>query len=72
MLFSFCALTSTTLYLAFLIMPRSYRLIELTDGHMVVSIQLGLSTDVCSHNHGGADCSQVAVYVLFANSVPPQ
>lgn len=69
---SLCALTSTTLYLAFLIMPHGYSLIELTDGHMVILIQLGLSNDVCSYNHGGADYSQVAVSALCANSVSPQ
>lgn len=70
--FSLCAMISTTHYLACLIMPHGYSLIVLTDGHMVIFIQLGLSTDVCSHNYGGAEYSQVAVFALCANSVPPQ
>lgn len=68
---SSCALKSTTLCLSFLITPHGSSLIELTHGHMVILIQLGLSTAVSSHNYGG-DCSQVTVSALCANSVPPQ
>lgn len=46
-------------------MPHSYSFIELTDGHMVVSVQLGLSIVVYSHNHGVDDYSRICSLCQF-------